>query len=147
MPNWNAVAQALLSSAHSSAKLNIPSAEVVLIVWQGQGYFGSIQVIFPEYDTEIVLLSKTSGAVRQELVQAIREIEPEIPVLTALDMLDLEGNHHVVRRFGDNLLEMTYEQTQYSAANMPAIQDQQGRAGFGAIVDYPHPISDANGCR
>ena len=148
MPDWSVVARSLLSSAHTSAKLNVPSAEVVLVQWQNQHYFGSIQVIFPEYDTEIVLLSKTSRAVQQGLIQAIRGIEPEIPVLTALDILELEGNYHVVRRLGNNLLEMTFEQTQYSAVHLPAIQDQQGRrAGLGAIVDYPHPISDANGCR
>jgi hypothetical protein len=141
-PDWIGVARRLLESSRIATRQNNPPAQMILIKWRQQHYFGSVQIIFPEFDPEIVLVSKTKQALPDELFEALRALEPKIPLLAAFDMLDLGGNYHVLRRTGTNVVEMTPEQSEYAAANIGPIQDQQGISNLAVLVDYPQRVFD-----
>ena len=82
-----------------------------------------MQHIFPDYDNEIVLLSKTSYAIPSELKEAILKIHPERPQLAADDKLRLEDRLHFVRKVDDRLEVMTEKQFEYVENNQINISE------------------------
>ncbi len=68
------------------------------------------QEIVPGFSKEIVLLSKSSSHLNQELVSAIKKLDKERLELYIDDTIGLEGRQHVLRRLDDKLVYMTDRQ-------------------------------------
>ncbi|MFQ6010155.1 MAG: hypothetical protein ACE5J7_03500 [Candidatus Aenigmatarchaeota archaeon] len=67
------------------------------------------------------MLSKSTYILAEPLVEAIKNNDPERPILKAEEELDLYGNYHILRRTGDRLTMMTPEQTRYAATHPVAL--------------------------
>jgi len=117
--NYDQVARQLLESARRMTE--IPKAEIILLNWRQEKYFGSVQIIAPKYSEEIVYLSKTSKPLPEGLADSIKEKAPEVMTLTADNELDLRGRGHVLRKLEDRLTIMTPEQTNYMIKNPPTV--------------------------
>jgi hypothetical protein len=118
---WEAVAKNILEQEAILKTLNFPAPISVLVTWNGDVYLGSLQKVAPEFSDEIVVLSKTSYGLPNDLVNAIRKLDTERLDLVAEDSLDLEGRQHILRIVEDRLVDMTPEQTKYITENMPNI--------------------------
>lgn len=89
--------------------------ETALVEWRGDIYIGQVQEIAPEYSEEIVFLAKTfHPKARYENVLK----RSEVTSLYADESLELTGRYHLVRRTGDELTSLTYEQREYMDKRM-----------------------------
>ncbi len=119
--NWEDIAKNLLEQERLTRQYNYPEPVSIIIIWKGNNYIGSIQKIVPGFSKEIVLLSKSSSHLNQELVSAIKKLDKERLELYADDTIDLEGRQHVLRRLDNKLVYMTTEQTKYMVEHLPDI--------------------------
>jgi hypothetical protein len=120
MGDYDSAAKRLIEMAKSMP--NFPKAQIVLVKWRQEEFFGSIQQIYPQF-LDVFYLSKTSKPVAPELVDSIRRIEASILELIADDRLDLEGRGHLLRRVDGGLTYMTPEQTKYAVKNPPDVTE------------------------
>lgn len=121
--NWEEVAKNMLEQEKMLNIYNYPTPISVLITWKGGIYIGSIQEVSPEFSDEIVVLSKSSAKLPDDLVKAIRRLDSERLELVAEDSLDLRGRQHILRRLGDELVYMTSEQTKHMTERLPNIYE------------------------
>ena len=122
-PDWEGVANSLLEQEKFMKQYNHPEPTGVIIVWKGNSYIGSIQKIVPGFSKDIILLSKSSSPLCDELIGAIKKLDKERLELYAEDILDLEGRQHVLRILEkeNKLVYMSEEQTKYMYKNLPDI--------------------------
>lgn len=116
-------AKKLLEQWEMMKACNYPTPTLVFVTWKGGVYIGSIQDVAPEFSDEIVLLSKSSYMLPDDLVNAIRRLDDKILELVAEDNLDLEGRQHVLRRLEDRLQCMTSEQIEHMVKHLPDIYE------------------------
>lgn len=121
--NWEEVAKSLLQQEELLKSVNYPKPISILVEWKDNVYIGSIQEIVPESSKEIVVLSKSSSPLPNDLVNAIRKLDKERLELYADDSLDLDGRQHILRRLEDRLVHMMQEQTIYMMKHMPTIHE------------------------
>ncbi len=122
-PDWYQAAQNYLAQERQDLARNVPPATAITVTWKGQAYIGGIQQAAPEYSDEIVLLSKTSHPIREELIRAIVELDKSRLSLTVERTLNLEGRLHLLRRVGDQLQQMTADQLEYMERLRKAVID------------------------
>jgi len=122
--DWRQVAENLLKNEAEKAKLNFPPPEGIILQWRGKYYFGSLQEVASEFSKEVVLLSKTSRPIPEELVEAISEIQPKRTWIIVDEYLDLEGRTHLLRRVGSRLTKCTPEQTKYMLNHPPTVFEE-----------------------
>ena len=103
-------------------KVKIVLANSCFIIWRGKTYIGSIQDVAPEFSKEIILLSKTSYSLNEDVIDTMK-IYVKKETLYADDILDLEGRQHFVRKVGNKITFMTKEQTEYMLANPPLVEE------------------------
>lgn len=123
MDKWEEVARNLLESERQARRYNVPEPLGVVLTWGNGQYIGSLQEIALNYSKEIVLLSKSSKPMQTPLVEAIRKLDQSRLEVTADQTLDLVGRQHVLRRLENNLTNMTPEQTEYVARNLPQVHE------------------------
>lgn len=121
--NWEEIAKNMLEQEKMLNIYNYPTPISVLITWKGCVYIGSIQEVSPEFSEEIVVLSKSSAKLPDDLVNAIRRLDSERLELVAEDSLDLRGRQHILRRLEDELVYMTSEQTKHMTEHLPNIYE------------------------
>ena len=121
--DWEGVAKSLLEQEKFMKQYNHPESIGVIIVWKGNNYIGSIQKIVPGFSKDIVLLSKSSSPLCDELIGAIKKLDKERLELYAEGTLDLEGRQHVLRVLENEnkLVYMSEEQTKYMCKHLPDI--------------------------
>ena len=121
--NWEEIAKSLLEQEKFIKQYNHPESIGVIIVWKGNSYIGSIQKIVPGFSKDIVLLSKSSSPLCNELIDTIKKLDKERLELYAEDTLDLEGRQHVLRVLENEnkLIYMSEEQTKYIYKHLPDI--------------------------
>jgi hypothetical protein len=119
--NWEKIAKNILEQEKIMKSFNYPEPISVLVTWDGDVYIGSIQEAAPRFSDEIVILSKSSYELDNDLVNMIRKLDKERLELIADNSLDLHGRQHVLRRLGGRLLRMNDEQTKYMVENMPHV--------------------------
>lgn len=107
------VARDLVNAMRRTLPLHHPPAALAFFEWRDGTYFGSVQVPYPEYSTEIVSVSKTSDPLAKGLAAAVREAAPSLPTLQTNAEIDFAGRQHILRRLEDRLVKMTPKQTQY----------------------------------
>ena len=122
-PDMYQFARHYLAQEKQTLTRNVPPAIAALIGWRSQTYIGSIQEVASEYSQEIVLLSKSSQPIPEELRKAISELDKDRLHLTAETMLDLEGKLHILRKVGDILQKMTADQLKYMEGLPQAVID------------------------
>lgn len=110
---WDSVAKEILRQEKLAYSLNYPKPTGVLIQWKGYTYIGSFQDVASKFSKEIVLLSKSSAPIDNNLADVIRKLDKERIELYADNLLDLDGRQHVVRKLGNKITFMTPEQTKY----------------------------------
>jgi len=120
---WEQAAKELLQLCDSKKSLTSPESVVVLIQWNHSTYIGSIQVIVPDFSTEIVVVSKSSKPLPFKLANAIKKLDPKRLELKAYYMLDLTGRQHILRRLENRLMYMTPDQTAYMLLHPPVIKE------------------------
>ncbi len=131
------IARQYLSEEKANMEKQRPVGEAMILEWRGDFYIGSVQVIAPKYDPEIVLLSKTSDPITKEFRNAILRLQPERKRLKGKNKLDLVGRCHIARRVGGKIVKMTPEQTQYMGSHPSVIRDlNTGEISFGTLVLY-----------
>lgn len=111
--NWEEIAKSLLMSIEAAKLYNYPEPTTVLITWKDRTYIGSVQDAAPKFSKEIVVLSKSSNPLSDNLVNAIKKLDQNILKLHADNLLDLDGRQHILRRLESKLTYMTKEQTAY----------------------------------
>ena len=121
--NWEERAKRLLEHWEMMKACIYPTPTPVFVTWKGSVYIGSIQDVAPEFSDEIVLLSKSSDKLPDDLVNAIRRLDDKRLELVAEDNLDLEGRQHVLRRLNDRLKYMTSEQIEHMLKHLPDIYE------------------------
>lgn len=121
--NWDEIAKSILEQEKSVSPYNVPEPISVLVKWKGNTYIGSIQLIAEKFSKEIVLLSKSTYILPEELVGAIKKLDKERLELYADESLDLEGRQHVIRKLDNILTFMTTQQTQYMIEHPPQVQE------------------------
>ncbi len=121
--DWNLEAQTLLFNEQLSNVKNNPEPTGVFVNWREGIYFGSIQYIESKYSNEIILLSKTSDPLNDNLVDAIKRIDNKRLDLSAQNELDLTGRTHILRKIGYVLVNLNLEQTKYMVANFPQVYE------------------------
>jgi hypothetical protein len=121
--NWEEMAKNILEKEKILKTCNYPVPISVLITHKGCVYIGSIQNVAPELSDEIVLLSKSSYKLPDELVNAIRKLDEKRLELDAEDSLDLNGRQHILRRVENRLIYMTSEQTKHIAEHLPNVYE------------------------
>lgn len=121
--NWEEIARYILEKEKILKTCNHPSPIPVIITWKDNIFIGSIQYMVPEFSDEIVLLSKSSYKLPDDLVKAIRKLDDKRLELGADEYLDLNGRQHVLRRVDNILRYMTSEQTEYIVEHLPNIHE------------------------
>lgn len=121
--NWEEIAKSILEKEETLKTWNYPLPISVLITWKSGVYIGSIQEASPEFPDEIVLLSKSSYKLPDDLVNAIRKLDDKRLEFGADESLDLSGRQHILRRVENRLVYMTSEQTKYMVENLPNIHE------------------------
>ncbi len=119
--DWESAAKFILEQEKLLNSCNIPESTKAIIRWKGNIYIGSIQKIVPNFSKEIVLLSKSTHIIPDELVSIIKKLDKERLELDADESLDLYGRQHVLRLVENRLVYMTQEQTIYIVENPPNI--------------------------
>ncbi len=117
------IAKEILRQEKSAYHLFSQKPIGVLVRWKKNIYLGSIQEIAPKFSKEIVLLSKSSHPIDNNLVNSIRKFDKERIELIADESLDLEGRQHAVRKLNNRITFMTPEQTRYIADHPPRIYE------------------------
>jgi len=120
-PDWENAAKYILDQEKKMNFCNFPKSTKAIIRWKGNIYIGSIQKIVPNFSTDIVLLSKSTHIIPEELVSEIKKLDKERLELIADESLDLYGRQHVLRLVEKRLVYMTHEQTKYILENPPKI--------------------------
>lgn len=115
--DWESAAKFLLEQEKTMNSCNYPESMKAIIRWKDNVYIGSIQKIVPNFSTEIVLLSKSTHIIPDELVSAIKKLDKERLELIADESLDLYGRQHVLRLVENRLVYMNHEQTTYMMEN------------------------------
>lgn len=113
------VAAELLKYERDAFKQIEPKPPRVMVKWWGRSYTGYIEEIAPDYSREIVLLTKTSHPLPNDLANAIRKLDTGRIDLEADNSLDLNNRCVVMRFTGNRLTSMTPEQTRYVKENLP----------------------------
>lgn len=90
--------------------------ETVVLEWRGDVYIGQVQEIAPEYSEEIVFLAKTFHP--KARYEDILKSSAKTTNLYADEALELTGRYHLVRRKGDELTSLTYQQREYMDKRM-----------------------------
>lgn len=121
--NLEDIAKNILEKEKILKACNYPAPIHVLITWKDCVYIGSIQDVVPEFSDEIVLLSKSSYKLPDNLVNAIRKLDDKRLELGADESLDLNGRQHVLRRVENRLVFMTSEQTEHIVEHLPNIHE------------------------
>lgn len=134
-PNIYQVAINYLAQEKQTLTRNVPPAIATLIEWRSQTYIGSIQEVASKYSKEIVLLSKSSQPIPEELIKALAELDKGRLNLSAETTLDLEGRLYVLRRVGDILQQMTVDQLDYVERHQIAIIEDN----TGDVVTHTQP--------
>lgn len=119
--NWEEVAKYILEQEKILKAYNYPAPISVLVSWNGVVYIGSIQEAAPGFSDEIVILSKSSCELHNDLVNMIRKLDKDRLELFADSSLDLSGRQHILRRLGNRLLIMNHEQEKHMVENMPDV--------------------------
>ena len=119
--DWESAAKFILEQENTMNSFNYPETTKVIIRWKDNIYIGSIQKIVPNFSKEIVLLSKSTYIIPDELVNAIKKLDKGRLELNADESLDLEGRQHVLRLTENRLVFMTHQQTTYIMENPPKI--------------------------
>jgi len=111
--DWENAAKFILEEEKLMNSFSYPEPVKILVTWKGNVYIGSIQKIVPNFSKEVVILSKSTNIVPDELISAIRRLDKERLELVAEDSLDLEGRQHVLRLAENRLVYMSEQQTRY----------------------------------
>ncbi len=111
--DWEKAAKFILEEEKLMNSFSYPEPTKVFITWRDNIYIGSIQKIVPNFSKEVVLLSKSTYIMPDELVSAIRKLENERLELIADKSLDLDGRQHVLRLTENRLVNMNDQQTRY----------------------------------
>lgn len=119
--DWEVIAENLLEQEKMLSVYNFPKPISVLVTWKNGVYIGSIQIVAPRFSEEIVVLSKSTDKLPEDLVNAIRKLDDKRVELVADDSLDLCGRQHILRRLEDKLVQMTFEQTRYMTEHLPKV--------------------------
>jgi hypothetical protein len=136
MQDWRAIAHTLLANAKEATKSNKPTPTLSLFSWDKRTYFGQVQAIYPNVYPDILLVSKTSYPIGEDLAKEILLEEAETLVLLVDKAIDFEGNYHVLRLHENVLSAMTPDQTKYVIENPFALADQNQGAIDGKLIDY-----------
>lgn len=119
--NWEEIAKYVLENENILKSRNYPVSISVLVKWKNSIYIGSVQYISQEFSMEIVLLSKSTSRLPDDLVNEIRKLDKKRLELNADDSLDLIGRQHIIRILGNNLVRLTSEQTEYMTKHPPRV--------------------------
>lgn len=111
--DWKSVAKFILEEEKLMNSFSYPEPTKALIIWKGNVYIGSIQKIVPNFSKEVVLLSKSTYVVPDELVSEIRKLDKDRLELVAEESIDLNGRQHILRLIEDILVYMNDQQTRY----------------------------------
>ncbi len=117
MKDIESSADEFLRRVDAALAYNVPKATPILVSWRGGTYFGSLQNVYPEYSSEMVLLSKTSSSLNPGFVKGIEKKKPGIEILHADEKLDIRGRQHILRKIDNELTYMTDDQTKYAIKN------------------------------
>lgn len=121
--NLEDVAKSILRQEELLKPANYPKSTGAIIEWKDDMYIGSIQEIVPDFSKEIVVLSKSSSPLPNDLISAIKKLDRKRLELCADDSLDLDGRQHILRRVENRLVHMTQEQTIYVMKHLPTIHE------------------------
>ena len=121
--NLEDVAKSILRQEELLKPANYPKSTGVIIEWKDDTYIGSIQEIVPDFSKEIVVLSKSSSHLPNNLIDAIKKLDRKRLELYADNSLDLDGRQHILRRLENRLVHMTQEQTIYMMKHVPTIHE------------------------
>jgi len=121
--NWEEIAKYILEKEEILKACNYPAPISVIITSKNNTYIGSIQNVVPEFSDEIVLLSKSSYKLPDDLVNAIRKLDSKRLELGVDESLDLNGRQHILRRVENILMYMTPEQTEHMVKHLPNIHE------------------------
>lgn len=119
--DWEKAAIYILEQEKVMNAFNCPESVGVVIKWKDDIYIGSIQEIVPEFSKEIILLSKSTNKLPDDLVKAIRKLDEKRLELYADESLDLDGRQHILRRVENRLILMDSQQTEYMMKNLPKV--------------------------
>ena len=111
--DWERVAKFILEEEKLMNSFSYPEPTNAFIIWKGNVYIGSIQKIVPNFSKDVVLLSKSTYIIPDELVRTIRKLDKERLELFAEDSLDLDGRQHILRLVENRLVHMNDQQTRY----------------------------------
>jgi len=126
-PNWDEIGQRVLTAEEGLLQRQYPIGSAIMLAWRDDSYLGSLQIIYPEFDSELVLLSKTGQEIDINLRDAILRLQPDRDQITADPELDLTGPHHNLRRLDDRLTFMTDEQMLYAQHSLRPIIDDTAK--------------------
>ena len=112
-PDWKGIAKNLVQDMNQQLEMQVPKGYSIMLYWKEGFYVGSLQHIAPEYSNEIVLLSKSSRSIPEELKDAILQEDSERETITAGVNLNLEGRLQIFRKVEGRLLPMTSDQLVY----------------------------------
>lgn len=121
--NWEEIAKGILEKEEMLKTCNYPTPISILIAWNGGIYIGSIQNVAPELSDEIVILSKSSYKLPNDLVKEIRKLDDKRLELCADESLDLNGRLHILRRVENRLIHMAPEQIKHMIEHLPNIHE------------------------
>lgn len=111
--NWEIIAKKILNQEKVLREYNHPIPTGVILKWKKDIYIGSIQEIVPEFSKEIILLSKSSCPIPENLADAIKKLDMERIELIADNDLNLTERCHILRILKNRLTYLTPEQTEY----------------------------------
>ncbi len=121
--NWEEIATHILEKEKILKVCNYPEPISVLVTWKNGVYIGSIQYTASEFSDEIVMLSKSTSKLPNDLVSAIRKLDEKRLELCADASLDLDGRQHILRRVENRLVSMNPQQTEYMMEHLPSIYE------------------------
>ena len=116
MNSYTEIAEKVLKRLNSFVKSDNIEKECALISY-GENTFLAIVQSPCKNDKEIVFVDKTDYSIEQEMVDAIRQLNPDITVLNADSEMDITGKRYVLRKIGGRLTYLTHDQDEFVASS------------------------------
>jgi len=104
--------------------MQIPVGIAMTLQWRRQKYLGSVQQLYPDFDSQVVMLSKTISPVPDALVREISFQSSGRLELIADDECNLSAPHIFARRIEDRITFLTDVQSQYLIDHPANLREQ-----------------------